>query len=225
MLWDLETTNKVVLDAFSAYKQFVHALATHQSGVNLLEEVDLSPLGKNFPLKLSTDFDEGATTTKSIKELQTLVQNGAFSQLSLRLATVQLCTAYEVLFDSVADAYSVSIPKNEPAIEVVDPRVSKLPIKLGNKTIKQIFFICELHKIVSPMNTDDTLAKIAAIIEIRNCIVHGGGKVGSEKSATLLRAYAINCKVGEMIVLKKNHFDNFLHFMAINARAMLKNVP
>jgi hypothetical protein len=82
-----------------------------------------------------------------------------------------------------------------------------------------------LHKIVSPMNTDDTLAKIAAIIEIRNCIVHGGGKVGSEKSATLLRAYAINCKVGEMIVLKKNHFDNFLHFMAINARAMLKNVP
>lgn len=163
------------------------------------------------------------TTVRTVGELSEFVRSGAYGQLALGLCVIQICTAFEILFDKLAEAYGVAASKSD-AFEANHHSVGGI-IKLGNKTLVQIRKLHQSLSVTSPMNSDEVLIKLAAIIEVRNCLAHSGGVVMTEKARTRLWAYRIDSTVGKPLVLKDNHLDDFLHYMAINTMAFVNNAP
>ncbi|KVE79341.1 hypothetical protein WI98_02720 [Burkholderia vietnamiensis] len=208
--------------AYVAFNDFVLGVATHFAGSRLMEAIDLTALGTETEIALSRDFPDYFTTIRNVGELARSIESGDYSQLSLRLATVQLCTALEVLFDSIARTYGVAVDR-EPPVEVDDGGPAS--VRLGNKTIKQIRKLHHVLAIDTVLNYDEVLVKLNAIIEVRNCIVHSAGRVPSEGKQSRLRAYGILTEVGELVTLRENHFDDFLHYVLIHVRAFVKLVP
>lgn len=223
MDWNVSISNPQVAAVYDAYKNFVMNVATHYAGSRLMEHVEIDRLEHDSELALSNDFSDGFTTIRTVADLVKSMQSGEYGQLCLRLATVQLCTAFEVFFDAISKIYSV-VEGNSP-ISVTYKAFSPDPILLGNKAIKQIRKLHNNLGIWSVINNDEVLVKITAIIEVRNCIIHSGGRVKEPKVAERLKAYAIHHKVDDVVILRDNILDDFLHYMAIHIVALVKKLP
>lgn len=175
-------------------------------------------------MAISDDFPEVLTTIRTVGDLRKSMSSGEYGQLCLRQATVQLCTAFEVFFDTVSKIYGVS----ENSLNVVEASyalISASPIKLGNKTIKQIRKLHDQLSIHSVLNNDEVLVKLTAIVEARNCIVHSAGVVSDANKVLRLSAYAIRHNVGDQLHFPANLFDDFLHYMGIHIVAFVKRLP
>ncbi|RBB36985.1 hypothetical protein DPV79_23585 [Burkholderia reimsis] len=222
MDWNIPIANEEVAAAYAAFKAYVLGVATHFAGSRLLEALDLASLGPETEIALSNDFSDYFTTVRNVGDLVQSIESGYYSQLSLRLATIQLCTAFEVLFDSIARAYGVTAD-NEPPVEA--PYGAAAPIQLGNKTIRQIRKLHRVLGIDTVLNEDEVLLKLSAIIEVRNCFIHSGGRVPSEGKQVRLSVYGIFSKAGGSVHLKHNHFDDFLHYVLIHVQGFVKFLP
>lgn len=223
MNWTSTGKNDDVVAAFEEYRHFILRISTLYAGSRLIEAVDLEPLGHDFKLAISSDFDEGMTTIRTVDELQTSIKSGDYGQLALGLATIQLCTAFEMLFERISEIYSIAVAKGEQII-LINP-ISGRSQLIGNRTLVQIRKLHDTKGILSPLNNDEVLLKLAAIIETRNCLAHAGGLVVEVKSQSRLAWYGISSDVGAKLVLKDNHLDDFLHYMAINAISFVNHAP
>lgn len=223
MNWTPKTTNTAIISALSDYRDFVMRIATLYAGTRLVELIDLSALGSETKIAISNDFSEGMTTIRTVDQLSQSIRCGEYGQLALGLGVIQLCTAFEIFFDSVASAQGVTV---SPA-DSFDATHSSIggTVKLGNKTLMQIRKLHLSLGISSPMNSDEVLIKLASIIEARNCFTHAGGLVTTTKAKERLWAYRIPSTVGQPLKLNDNHLDDFLHYMAINTLAFVNNVP
>lgn len=227
MKWNSSGTNANVVNAFNDYKDFILRIATLYAGTRLIEAVDLWELGESFELAISDDFDKGMTTIRTVGDLESSIKSGEYGQLALGLATIQLCTAFEILLDRIADVYGISVSQSD-AFEVSYRPTGGAPVqtvKLGNKALMQIRKLHVKTGVDCPLNSDDALLKLAAIIEARNCFTHAGGVVQTLKVKDRLWAYRISSNVGQPLQLKDNHLDDFLHYMAIHVLAFVNRAP
>ncbi|WP_145928677.1 hypothetical protein OH491_01445 [Termitidicoccus mucosus] len=224
MNWEVTHKNPKVVAAFTAYKTFVLDIATHYAGSRLIEHLDISSLGDESQLAISDNYPEPVTTIRTIGELRKSFDSGEYSQLCLRQATIQLCTAFEVFFNSISEIYGISDNSLE-LVQVTYKRISTSPIKLGNKTIKQIRKLHKELSFESALNYDEVLAKITSIIETRNCIVHSAGIVPDAGKLIRLSAYAMHHKIGDQLFIPSNSLDDFLHYMGIHIIGFVKNLP
>lgn len=224
MHWKTTCENASVVEAFNDYRDLLSRIATLYAGSRLVESIDLSPLGSTSRLAISDDFPECYTTIRTIGQLQDSIRSGDYGQLALGLATVQLCTAFEILFERIAKEYSICVTPADSflATHWAAPGGS---MALGNRTLMQIRKIHSVKGLDSPLNSDEALIKISAIIEIRNCIAHSGGMVRKQKVADRLWAYKIPSTIGQQLVLKDNHLDDFLHYMALNVLSFVNQAP
>lgn len=224
MNWEVSHQNPDVAAAFAAYRSFVLGIATHYAGSRLMEQLDLSSLGNTLRLSISDDFPEALTTIRTVGDLRQSMTCGEYGQLCLRLATVQLCTAFEIFFDTISDIYGISV-NNRDAVSASYHVIAASPITLGNKAIMQIRKLHNQLSIQSVLNNDEVLVKLTAIIEARNCIVHSASVVSDVNKVLKLSAYAIRHSVGDTLHLKDNLFDDFLHYMGIHIVAFVKRLP
>lgn len=225
--WNSSGRNADVVGAFNDYKDFVLRIATVYAGTRLVEAVDLNELDTSFELAISDDFDRRMTTIRTVGDLQSSIKSGAYGQLALGLATIQLCTAFEILFDRIADIYGVSVGRGD-AFEVNWRPIGGAPAQrftVGNKALMQIRKLHRQTGVDCSLNSDDVLIRLAAIIEARNCFTHAGGVVQTTKVKDRLWVYRIASEVGQPLQLKGNHLDDFLHYMAINALAFVNRAP
>lgn len=223
MNWDTRGTNQTVVGAFNDYKDLLFQVATLYAGTKLIESFDLSTSDRDEQLAISNDFSERMTTIRTVGQLADFIESGVYGQMALNLATLQLCTAFEIFFDRVAEHYSITVTKAD-AIDI-DHYLVGGKTTLGNKALKQIRKIHGVKAIDSVLNENEVLLKIAAIIEVRNCFTHAGGIVTTEMAKRRLWAYRIPCTVGSPLVLEENHLDNFLHYMAMNVLAFVNRAP
>lgn len=227
MDWIPTGRNPQVVEAFNDYRSFLLRIATLYAGARLIEAIDLSPLGESFKLAISNDFPKEATTIRTVADLKRSIDSQEYGQMALGLATIQLCTAFEMLFDRIADIYGVTVDANDRFDVSYLPAVgaARVVVTLGNKALMQIKKLHQTVPVSSPLDRDDTLLKLAAIIEARNCFTHAGGVVDSEKKKDRLWAYGIPSEVGKPLALKDNLLDDFLHFMAVNALGFVNHAP
>jgi hypothetical protein len=223
MNWTPKSTNPAILAALSDYRDLVMRIATLYAGTRLVESIDISALGSATKLAISDDFFEGMTTIRTVEQLSESIRCGEYGQFALGLGVIQLCTAFEIFFDSVASSHSVSVSQSD-TFDATHYSVGGT-VKLGNKTLMQIRKLHLTLGVSSPMNSDEVLIKLAAIIEARNCFTHSGGKVKTAKAKDRLWAYRISSTVGQPLKLKDNYLDDFLHYMAINTMAFVNSVP
>lgn len=113
MNWDTTCKNPAVVEAFNNYKNLLARIATLYAGSRLIESIDLSGLGANFPLAMSDDFPEGYTTIRTVGQLEASITSGDYGQLALGLATIQLWTAFEILFDRISKIYAISVKSSD----------------------------------------------------------------------------------------------------------------
>lgn len=223
MNWTPRTTNPAILAALSDYRDFVMRITTIYAGTRLVELIDLSGLGGETKIAISDDFSEGMTTIRTVDQLTQSIRCGEYGQLASGLGVIQLCTAFEIFFDNVAHAHGVAVSRSD-AFDVTHHAIGGTD-RLGNKTLMLIRKLHLALGVTSPMNSDEVLIKLAAIIEARNCLTHAGGVVKTVKAKERLWAYRIPSTVGQPLMLKDNHLDDFLHYMAINTMAFVNNVP
>jgi hypothetical protein len=227
MNWIPTGQNPQVVEAFEDYRSFLLRIATLYAGARLIEAVDLSALGDSFRLAISDDFPEGATTIRTVGELKQSIQSKEYGQLALALGTIQLCTAFEILFDRISKIYGVDVD-NTDRFDVTHTPVAGAPavvVTLGNRALTQIRKLHQTLALRSRLNDDETLLKLAAIVEARNCFTHAGGVVQKPKQQERLWAYRIPSQVGQPLVLKDNLLDDFLHYMALHALAFVNRAP
>lgn len=105
-------------------------IATLYAGTRLVESIDLSLLDGSTNIAISDDFPEGMTTIRTIDQLSQSIQCGQYGQLALGLDVIQLCTAFEIFFDSVAIAYNISV-SHADSFDATHHSVGGT-IKLGN---------------------------------------------------------------------------------------------
>jgi hypothetical protein len=225
MNFETSCANPNIVDAFNDYKDFLFRVATLYAGTRLVEHIDLSgSLGPSFKLAISNDFDEYYTTVRTVEQLEKSIRSGNYGQHALGLATVQLCTAFEILFDRIAGHYSISVSQTD-SFEAHHSSAIEGTVKLGNKALMQIRKIHSSCAVDSLLNSDEVLIKLAAIIEARNCITHAGGVVTTEKAKNRLLAYGISSVVGRSLILKDNYLDDFLHYMLMHVRTFIDKAP
>ncbi|HKW84424.1 MAG TPA: hypothetical protein VJN68_11795 [Burkholderiaceae bacterium] len=227
MNWTPTGTNPLIVEAFDNYRSFLLRIATLYAGARLIEAVDLSALGDSFALAISDDLPEGATTVRTVGELKQSIQSREYGQLALALGTIQLCTAFEILLERISAIYGVEVDSTD-RFDVSHTPVAGAPpviVTLGNRALMQINKLHQQLSVSSPLNRPDTLLKLAAIVEARNCFTHAGGIVQKLKQKERLWAYRIPAEVGQPLVLKDNALDDFLHFMALNALAFVDRAP
>lgn len=223
MNWTPKTTNPAILTAFSDFRDFVMRIATLYAGTRLIESIDLFELGGETKIAVSDDFPEEMTTIRTVDQLSQSIQSGEYGQLALGLGVIQLCTAFEMFFDSVASFHGVNVSSAD-SFDVTHHSIGGTD-KLGNKTLMQIRRLHLSLGVNSPMNSDEVLIKLASIIEARNCFTHAGGLVKKLKAKERLWAYRIPSTVGQPLKLNDNHLDDFLHYMAINTLSFVNNLP
>jgi hypothetical protein len=222
MNWDTTCANPVIAGAFSDYKDFVLRIATLYAGSRLIEAADLSGFS-DLELKISNDFPDPYTTICTVKDLKDSIDSGEYGQLALEMGVIQLCTAFEILFDRISDHYSISVSKRD-AFDVRHWLTAGDAKQIGNRSLMQIRKIHAEKSIISVLDSDEVYLKIAAIIEVRNCFTHTGGIVKNESAKSRISPYAIKTTVGERIILRNNYLDDFLHYMAIHARAFVNRL-
>lgn len=225
MDWSTSNTDARVQEAFNAYRHFVLDVATQYGGAKLLERLDLSSLGDDEELPLSQNFPMGFTTVRTIGELRNAIEQGVYGQICIRMATIQLCTAFEILFDALAALYSLKINNQTDQVQATYKKISSLPITLGSRAIMQIRKLHTKLGVDTVANEDEVLVKLTAIIELRNCIVHSAAVVSDSKKSLRLRAYGFNHQVGDTLSFGDDILDDFLHFMASHARVLVDNLP
>lgn len=223
MNWDFIPANVEVASAYAAYKNYVMSVATHYAGSRLIEGIDLAFFDEDQKLALSSNFDEPLTTIRTVGDLSQSMQQGEYGQICVRLATVQLCTAFEVLFDTITDIYAV--PEDKQPFSARYHFLRPDSVKLGNKSIRQIRKLHTHLGISSVLDRDEVLIKLSAIIDVRNCIVHSSGRVMSVEKTSRLKAYGIRTNVGDMIQFDDNIFDDFLHYMMFHVTSCMKVLP
>ncbi|WP_353404883.1 hypothetical protein [Duganella hordei] len=221
MNWEPKSKNPALLTALDDYRDFVMRIATVYAGTRLIENIDLSALHASTKLALSDDFSESMTTIRTVAQLTDSIGKGEYGQLVLGLAIIQLCTAFEIFFDSAAAAYAISVSRSD----AFDATHGSFSVKIGNKALMQIRKIHEVKGFTSPTNSDEALIKLSAIVEARNCYTHCGGVVRTQKAKDRLSAYGIKSVVGQKLGLKDNFLDDFLHYMAIHVMAVVNNAP
>ncbi len=164
MNWIPTGLNPQVVEAFNDYRSFVLRIATLYAGARLIEAVDLSAFADSFKLAISDDFPEGATTIRTVGDLKLSIQSKEYGQLALALSTIQLCTAFEILFERVSEIYGVEVNKSD-RFDISHTPVAGGPVvmvTLGNRSLMQIRKLHQTLNVSSPLNRDETLLKLAA---------------------------------------------------------------
>ncbi|MGM9513101.1 hypothetical protein ACS5PK_02485 [Roseateles sp. DB2] len=228
MNWNSTGTNPQAVEAFNDYRELLMRVATLYAGARLIESADLSALGDdNFKLSLSNNFPEEATTIRSIGDLKRGIASGEYGQMALKMSVIQLCTAFEILFDRLCSIYGCTISNNAHFDVPYTPPFGAAPtvITLGNRTLNQIRKLHQTLSVTSAINNDGPLLKLAAIIEARNCLTHAGGIVQQEKQRLRLKIYGIASEIGKPLMLDDNLFDDFLQYMASHALAFVNKAP
>lgn len=225
MEWEIEVKHPAISQAYEAYRDFVLGAATQYAGARLLEQIDLSALDTELPLALSDMSSESFTTIRTIGQLSDSITEGHYAQLCIRQATVQLCTAFESFYNSVCLIFQLPESAMVKSIPAYCRTLSPNPFDLGNKTIRQIRSLHEHLKLDSVLNDDQVLIKLSAIIEVRNCVVHSGGRVTTQKQIDRLKTYGFRVQCGDLLTLKDKLFDDFLHYMAIHTKAFVRCLP
>lgn len=227
MNWIPTGPNPQVVEAFNDYRSFLLEIATLYAGARLIESVDLSAFADSFKLAISDDFPESATTVRTVGDLKQSIRSKAYGQLAMALGSIQLCTAFEILFDRISEIYSVEVGRSD-GFDVSHTPVVGGPVvvvSLGNRALMQIRKLHQTLNVTSPLNRSETLLKLAAIIEARNCFTHAGGVVQKQKQQERLWAYRIPSQVGQRLELNDNLLDDFLHYMALNALSFVNQAP
>ncbi|WP_196481948.1 hypothetical protein [Burkholderia vietnamiensis] len=95
-------------------------------------------------------------------------------ELAGRIEAGDCSQRLEVFVDSIARTCGIAVERARP-VEVDDG--GPAPIRLGNKTIKQMRKLRHVLAIDTVLNDDEVLVKLSAISEARNRMVHSAGRV------------------------------------------------
>jgi len=215
-----KTRNVRIKSIFQIYQKYMEDIATHYACCTILTMVDTSQLPRDLEFYLRPGPDGVFFGRRTISELETLIQTGTHFELTAQQSIVQMCTAFEELLTSLVEAYKVREPKNAIPLKLSHRHLPTSELTTRNKSVLLVRSLHSQLKVNSALNWDETLMKIIAIIETRNCIVHSAAVVTDIASATRLRNYGFRISPGEKLIFKEKIFDDMWQYFHIHTESL-----
>lgn len=186
------------------------------AGAKLIASTEL-PDGYSLEMRMSSDFPLAATTIRQSDDVVALYKRGDYERLNSYQAVVALCSLFEVFMEGVGETLDVRAGRR---IFIVSWRRGRVPVEVRNQTLCLVRAIHETFAIDSQLNQDSAICWIYHFIQLRNIVVHEGGRMDEEKRARLVSAWSKH-PTGQRLVINGNHIDDMVHFLHSHVRAFL----
>ena len=171
-------------------------------------------IGARF--RLSSDFDDAATTIIDDEELRQLATGHEFDRIAREQSLIAMCSIFE------------SYIKRAVKIAGLDPdtaarygtMVRDFGLKRGssNHTLRRIYFLVHTFNLLpSCFERDQSVDMLHEMLTIRNVVVHHDGRIAKpDHERSIGPAYKSNGAVH----ISENGTDDFLHRIVIHARVL-----
>lgn len=193
-------------------------LAAH-AGAKIISSTEL-PEDYSLEMRMSSDFPLVATTVRQEQDVLALCERGDYDRLNSYQAVVALCSLFEVFVLGVGETLHV---RPSRSISVTSWRRGNAPIEIRSPTLCMLRSIHEACDIDSQLNGDTAICWIYHFFQLRNIVVHEGGRLDEAKRSTLVQSWAQH-PVGERLVINGNHLDDMIHFLMSHVRSFLFQV-
>lgn len=201
------------------YDEYLHSqersLIFYLSSVVLSKHASFPDEHKETTIKASDNFEDCATSIRTIGQIQALIDNGKYDQLSRSFIVVSMVTALGSFFEEVMRLLNLNEQAVKKTITIrqdnrADVVIKTAPLKiahLADRTLNLNSRICDHY----------SSRWINCIINLRHMFVHDKGLFNPRYKADMINAWD-NLKVGEPITFDDNQVDAILWFFNDHVR-------
>ncbi|WGV53289.1 hypothetical protein QIF44_13320 [Stenotrophomonas indicatrix] len=186
------------------------------AGAKLISNTRI-PEGYSLEMRMSSDFPLVATTVRKQDDVLALCGRGDYERLNAYQAVVALCSLFEVFIVGVGETLHVQPSR---CISITSWRRGNAPIDIRSPTLCMLRSIHEAFDIDSPLNGDTAICWIYHFIQLRNIVVHDGGRLEEAKRSRLVSSWSAR-PTGQHLVINGDHIDDMVHFLLSHVRSFL----
>lgn len=201
------------------YDEYLHnqerSLIFYLSSVVLSKHANFPEEHQSTSIRASSNFDDDATSVRTIGQIHKLIEDGRYDQLSRSFIVASMVTALGDCFDGVRrllqldkqDIKNTVVVKerNRPDV-IIKPAALKVA-HLTNSTLNLNARICDHY----------SSRWINCIINLRHMFVHDKGLFNPDYKAYMINAWD-SLEAGESITFNENQVDAILWFFNDHVR-------
>lgn len=207
------------------YDEYLHSqersLIFYLSSVVLSKHANFSDEHQDTTIRASDNFEDSATSIRTISQIHALIHDGRYDQLSRSFIVVSMVTALGDCFDGIrrllqlndqALKKAVIIRQNHMPDVVVKPAALKIA-HLANNTLNLDSRICDYY----------SSRWINCIINLRHMFVHDKGSFNPAYKEHMINVWK-NLEAGEPITFGENQVDSILWFFNDHIRDFISRL-
>lgn len=207
------------------YDEYLHSqersLIFYLSSVVLSKHAKFPEEHQSTAIRASSDFEDDATSIRTIGQIHALIEDGRYDQLSRSFIVVSMVTALGDCFDGVRRLLqldkqdikkTVTVKERNRPDVIIKPAALKVA-HLVNSTLNLNARICDHY----------SSRWINCIINLRHMIVHDKGLFNPAYKAHMINAWD-NLEAGEPISFNENQVDAVLWFFNDHVRDFISRL-
>jgi hypothetical protein len=203
-------------DAYSALLGGLRKIAALSIMNNVNRAMLINGVVIEARFRLSSDFDDAATTIIDEEELRQFATDHEFDRIAREQSLIALCSIFESYIRR-----TVKIAGLDPDTAAgYGTMVRDFGFKRGsaNHTLRRIYFLVHTFNFrPSCFELEQSVDMLHEMLTIRNVVVHHDGRiVKPDHERSIGPAYKLNGSVR----ISENGTDDFLHRIVIHARAL-----
>ena len=201
------------------YDEYLHSqersLIFYLSSVVLSKHANFPEEHQGTSIRASSDFDDDATSIRTIGQIHALIEDGRYDQLSRSFIVVSMVAALGDCFDGVRRLSqldqqdikkTVTVKERNRPDAIIKPAALKIA-HLVNNTLNLNARICDHY----------SSRWINCIINLRHMFVHDKGLFNRDYKAHMINAWD-SLEAGESITFNENQVDAILWFFNDHVR-------
>ncbi|MCR1828992.1 hypothetical protein [Ectopseudomonas oleovorans] len=201
------------------YDEYLHSqersLIFYLSSVVLSKHANFPEEHQGTSIRASSDFDDDATSIRTIGQIHALIEDGRYDQLSRSFIVVSMVAALGDCFDGVRRLLqldqqdikkTVTVKERNRPDAIIKPAALKIA-HLVNNTLNLNARICDHY----------SSRWINCIINLRHMFVHDKGLFNRDYKAHMINAWD-SLEAGESITFNENQVDAILWFFNDHVR-------
>ncbi len=201
------------------YDEYLHsqerALIFYLSSVVLSKHASFPEEHKHTTIKASDNFEDCATSIRTIGQIQALVEDGSYDQLARSFIVVSMVTTLGDFYEGVRKLLQLDIQTIKKTLTIKegirkDVVIKTAPLKiahLANSTLNLNARICDHY----------SSGWINCIINLRHMFMHERGLFNPDAKPHMVNAW-VNLEAGDPITFDQNQIDSILWFFNDHVR-------
>jgi hypothetical protein len=214
--WIIDLKNQKLKNIYESYLyRQERTLTFYLASVAVSNHASFPTEFHNHPVRASTNFDDNATSIRSVGEIHRMVTDGRYDQLSRSFSIFALITSFGDFFDDIRKLVNLNTQEIKKPIKLISETKPDLLVKTASLKIAHHTNL--KFGLNARVGDDYSTRWINCIINLRHMFVHDGGQFNSAYAEQMFSNWC-DLKSGDPIVFNQNQVDSILWFLNDHVR-------